>query len=168
MSDPFATLGLAPSFSLDQAELEARYHELSKVVHPDRQAGKSPAERRRALSLAVDVNAAYRALRDPIRRAEAMLARSGRSGQEAAPSPAFLMEVMELREELADARRLRDLPRVQAMSEAARARRDRVTRELAALFDAGRDADAVPLVAELRYLARFLDEVRAIEEETGV
>jgi len=167
LADPFTTLGLAPTYSLDLASLDARYHELSKVVHPDRQAGKAPAERRRALSLAVDVNSAYRALRDPIRRAEALLARRGVSHERAAPTPEFLMEVMELRESLADARLARDLDRVRRMADDARARRARVTSALGPLLDAGRDADAVPLVAELRYLARFLDEVRVIEEEAG-
>ncbi len=165
MSDPWVTLGLTPTYGLDLSALDARYHELSKVVHPDRQAGRSPAERRRALSLAVDVNAAYRALRDPVRRAEAMLARGGRASDRAAPSPAFLMDVMELREGLAAARAASDLGRVRGMADEVRARRDRVIAGLAAAFGAGRDDDAVPLVAELRYLARFLDEVRAIEEE---
>lgn len=167
MSDPWVILGLSPSYSVDLAALDARYHELSKVVHPDRQVGKSPAERRRALSLAVDVNAAYRSLRDPIRRAEALLARGGRAAERAAPSAEFLMDVMELREALASARAAGDLDGVRRMADAVRARRDRVIGALAAAFDGARDDDAVPLVAELRYLARFLDEVRAIEDEGG-
>lgn len=167
MADPFATLGLSPNFALDLAELEARYHDLAKVVHPDKQAGKSAAERRRALSLSVDVNAAYRALRDPIRRAEAMLGARGKSVDRAAPSPAFLMDVMELRESLADARAARDLVRVRAMAVDVAARRERVTAALSAAFAEARDDDATALVAELKYLSRFLDEVRAIEEEAG-
>ena len=165
MPDPFVTLGLAPSFTLDLAALEARYRDLAKVVHPDKQGGKSPAERRRALSLSVDVNAAYRVLRDPIRRAEAMLSARGKSVDRAAPSPAFLMDVMELRETLADARAARDLARVHQLSDEVLARRERVTTSLAAAFAEARDDDATALVAELKYLARFLDEVRAIEEE---
>ena len=75
-ADPFDTLGLEPVFDLDLAAAERRYRELSKVVHPDRFTTVSGPERRRALSKAVDVNEAWRRLRDPIARAESPTAPS--------------------------------------------------------------------------------------------
>jgi molecular chaperone HscB len=62
-------------FDLDVAALDARRKELSRALHPDRFASSPAAERRMALGRAIEVNEAFRALRDPIRRAEA-LARS--------------------------------------------------------------------------------------------
>jgi molecular chaperone HscB len=171
--DPFDTLGLEPRFGLDLKALEHRHRELSKALHPDKHTASAPGERRMALSRAIDVNEAFRTLKDPIKRAEAMLARSGvavsETNEQKVP-PALLMEMMESREELADARRSKDAARVASLGGAMKTRRDHVISVLAAVLDdpARKDdhaRDALPALAELRYLRRFLDEVSAIEEE---
>ena len=100
MADAFDTLGLAPTYGQDLVAAEATYRELSRALHPDRHAGKSAAERRAALSRAIEVNEAWRALRDPVRRAEALLVRLGvpvGESREPVGDPALLMEVMERR-----------------------------------------------------------------------
>src|SRR4051794_36040216 len=98
--DPFATLGLERRFGLDLKQAEARHLELSRALHPDKHVTSTPTERREALSRAVEVNEAWRALRDPIKRAEAILKLAGFGDQigetrEPKPSGEFLMEVME-------------------------------------------------------------------------
>src|SRR5262245_15377730 len=75
MTDPFETLGIEPKYRLDLKQVEARHRELSKALHPDRYVNKTPAERRLALSRAIDVNSAWRMVRDPVGRAEALLRR---------------------------------------------------------------------------------------------
>ena len=85
------------------AELEKRHRELSRALHPDRHADKTPAERRHALGKAIEVNEAFRVLKDPVRRAEALLRGRGvhiEEGKEAPADPSFLMDIMELRETL--------------------------------------------------------------------
>src|SRR6185369_3705518 len=112
VSDPFETLGLAPVFELDPATLERRHRELSRALHPDRYAGRPTSERQQALGRAIEVNEAFRTLRNPVRRAEALLARSGRPVSESGGTPAdpaLLMAVMERREALGEARRGKDL-----------------------------------------------------------
>src|SRR5690242_13592019 len=114
MNDPFATLGVEARFDLDPRALERRHRDLSRALHPDRYTGAGSAERRIALSRAIDVNEAFRALKDPIRRAEALIRRAGVAVGETAeprPPPALLMEMMEAREELSEAARARDLGR---------------------------------------------------------
>ncbi len=101
MHDPFTTLGLLPAFDLDVEAAEKRHRELSRALHPDRYAQSPPAERRAALGKAIEVNEAWRTLRDPIRRGEALLRRMGLhvdEGQEPRPDPALLMEMMEKKE----------------------------------------------------------------------
>lgn len=167
--DPFETFGIEPAFSVDLAALEQRYRDLSRVVHPDKHAGAGAGDRRRALSKAIDVNAAWRILRDPVKRAEAVLATRGvvideRSQPKA--SPALLMDVMEQREELAEAKARGDRGRVSQLATSISAREaDAITR-LDAGFSAGDlDRDGMlSILGELRYLRRFLDEVRLIEE----
>ncbi|MFT3775546.1 MAG: Fe-S protein assembly co-chaperone HscB [Minicystis sp.] len=176
MNDPFDTLGIAPRFDLDLAAIELRHRELSKALHPDRYAGAPAAERRLALSRAIDVNEAFRVVKDPVRRAEALLRRAGAAvGETSEPkaSPMLLMEMMEAREELAEAGRAKDLARVGKLAEAMAAREAEILKRMGAAFDtAGGDpkknAEILPVLGELRYIRRFLDEVSAIEEELAV
>ena len=173
MTDPFETLGVDARFDLDPRALEQRHRDLSRALHPDRYTGAPAAERRMALSRAVDVNEAFRVLRDPIRRAEALLRKAGvlaAEGSEPKASPVLLMEMMEVREELAEARRAKDLARVGKLGEAMRAREQAVLSAMGRAFEAAggereKIAAILPALGELRYLRRFLDEVSAIEED---
>ena len=144
-SSPFETLGLPARFDLEPARIERQYRELQKTLHPDRYAQASASERRRALGKAVEVNEAYRVLRDDVARAEALLALRGVGS----------------REEGAEVS-LRWRPR--ASVKAARAS---VLGELAAALDGDARARAIALVSRLRYYRRFLEEVAAIEDELG-
>jgi molecular chaperone HscB len=170
MADPFETLGVEPRFTIDLAAVEQRHRDLSRALHPDRYAGAPAAERRLALGRAIDANEALRVLKDPIRRAEALLHRAGvpvGETSEPKPPPELLMEMMESREELADAARAKDLGKVALLASAMRARAGTVEQRLARILDGDRHqiAAALPLLGELRYMRRFLDETSAIEDE---
>ena len=172
MSDPFQVLGIDPRFDIDIKAAEARHRDLSRALHPDRYAQAPAAERRMALSRAIEVNEAWRALRDPIKRAEAMFVRLGvPAGETAEPNPStdLLMEMMEAREELADAAREHRTEAVHNLALKMRFREGEVMKSLArGLEQAGSSVEAarklVHHLGELRYLRRFLDEVAAIEE----
>jgi molecular chaperone HscB len=180
MVDPFDILGIAPTFDVDLAAVEKRYRDLSRVLHPDKYVGAPPAERRTALGKAVEVNEAWRMLRDPIKRAEALFRRSGvevREGAEPKADPEFLMEMMEQREALSAAKAKKDTEAAERLADAIRTREGAAMRRLAEGFGAsnalvnGRSSPAdagvgalLPLLGELRYYRRFLDEVDAIEE----
>jgi molecular chaperone HscB len=180
VSDPFSILGVEPRFDVVLPELESRHRELSRALHPDRYVGRPSAERRLALSKAIEVNEALRVLRDPVRRAEALLARRGvllAEGEEAKPSEDFLMDVLELREELASARASRDFGKVEELAGLVEGRESRVLSALSKAF-AALEADPITTppdavsaiderLGELRYYRRFLEEVRAIEDELG-
>jgi molecular chaperone HscB len=173
-------LGVEARFDVALPQLEARHLELSRTLHPDRYVGRPSAERRLALSKAIEVNEALRVLRDPVRRAEALLARRGielPEGEEARPSEDFLMDVLELREALATAREHRDFGKVEELAALVEGREARVLAALGKAFTA-LEADPVTtspdavsgiseLLGELRYYRRFLEEVRAIEDELG-
>jgi molecular chaperone HscB len=177
-ADPFQILGVAPRFDLDFAAIEARHRELSRILHPDRHAGRPSSERRQALSSAIEVNEALRALKDPVRRAELLLARRGVAfDAERAPpaSPAFLMQVLEEREELAEAERTSDRPAIARLAKDFEARRAEVEAALTRAFaDWSASNEAPPAsevvgitekLGELRYLKRLIGEARAIEDE---
>ena len=178
MFDPFDTLGIPPHFDIDLAAVEQRYRDLSRVLHPDKHIGAAPTERRMALGRAVEVNEAWRLVRDPIRRAEALLRRGGvdvREGEEPRASPEFLMDMMDQREALAAAKAEHDREGAARLGSDIRARESAVLGRLSKGFDGPRDlressaanlAALLPLLGELRYYRRFLDELGAIEDET--
>ena len=168
--NPFATLGVEARFDVDLSAVEKTHRELSRALHPDRYVGASASERRGALGKAVEVNEAWRILRDPIRRAEALLALRGVTLDERNPSqrqadPEFLMEMLEQREALAEAKQARDLPAIKRMAGAIQDRARRVEAALTEGFARGDAASLVPSVGELKFYRRFLDEVSAIEDE---
>jgi molecular chaperone HscB len=169
--DPFATLGIARAYDVDLAAVEKVHRELSRALHPDRYVGAPPSERRAALGKAVEVNEAWRVVRDPIRRADALLALSGVAvgegdGKKAEPAdPEFLMDMLEQREALSEAKQARDLEGVRRMAAAIEARFVAVERALAVGFQRGEAASLAAKVGELKYYRRFLDEVSAIEDE---
>jgi len=174
---PFDILGIAPRFDLDLGAVEQRYRDLSRVLHPDKHVGSPAAERRMALGRAVEVNEAWRLVRDPIRRAEALLRRGGvevREGTEPKASPEFLMDILEQREALAGAKTKRDRAAALQLGSEIRARETAALARLSAGLDrsseAGKNgadlAALLPLLGELRYYRRFLDELGAIEDET--
>lgn len=172
MNDPFDTLGIDPRFDLDLKAVEARHRELSKALHPDRYAQAPAAERRMALSRAIEVNEAWRAIRDPIKRAEALFRHIGvPAGETAEPNPStdLLMEMMEAREELLDAARAKNMEAVHNLYLKMSLREREVLSALGRGFtEAGASTEAARKLThhlgELRYLRRFLDEVAAIEE----
>jgi len=166
--DPFATLGIARTFDVDVGALEKNHRKLSRAVHPDRHMAAGASEKREALARAMDVNEAWRIVRDPIRRAEALLSLSGlqvAEGREPQLGPEFLMWMLEQREALAVARSAHDIGKVQALGRIIRARGAQVERDLSAGLAHGPSEAMVAKVGELRFYRRFLDEVSALEDE---
>jgi len=99
----FDLFGLPVSYVVDGSALAERYRDLQRVVHPDRYASASEQEKRYSLQQATRVNEAYAILKDPLRRAVYLLSLHGvETGAQPATvtDAAFLMEQMELREQL--------------------------------------------------------------------
>jgi molecular chaperone HscB len=107
----FQLFGLPETFAQDTEVLAERYHALRQRVHPDLFATAGERERRLSLQASTLVNEAYQTLKDPLARARyLLLLKTGTEGddQETTQDMAFLMEQMELREALADARAASD------------------------------------------------------------
>ncbi|MFN1534216.1 co-chaperone HscB [Vibrio jasicida] len=101
----FELFGLPSQFKLDGSLLSSQFRELQKRFHPDNFATASERDRLMAVQKAAQINDAYQILKQPISRAEYLLAEKGieiRGEQQTMQDPMFLMEQMELREELED------------------------------------------------------------------
>lgn len=160
MPSPFEILGVEARFDLDLPALEKRYRELSREAHPD-------AKRSATLGASIDLNAAYRTLKDDLARGRALLEARGvaMGGEERENDPSFLMEVMELREALGDARDAKDLGKVLVLATRVRGFYDTSKKALTSAFGSSDHATAKHHLGRLRYYRRFLDEVDVIQEE---
>ena len=107
----FALFELQPSFNLDLDQLATRYRELARGVHPDRFADASEREQRLALEQSASLNEAYQTLKSPPKRARYLLALNGGELplEVTVHDPEFLLQQMELREELEDLQDSADL-----------------------------------------------------------
>ncbi|WP_260261219.1 co-chaperone HscB [Vibrio intestinalis] len=99
----FELFGLPTQFKLDGSLLSSQFRELQKRFHPDNFATASERDRLMAVQKAAQINDAHQVLKNPISRAEYLLAENQveiRGEQQTMQDPMFLMEQMELREEL--------------------------------------------------------------------
>lgn len=160
----FATFGLEPAFAIDANALAATYRQLQSAVHPDRFVNATDAEKRVAMARAVEINDAYATLRDPVRRATHLLSLKGIDAMDANDTsmPAdFLMEQVEWREALADAKLKEDSDRLDDMS----GELSGILRSLGSTFTSayagGHDRVATTLARKMRFIQKLHDEVDA-------
>jgi molecular chaperone HscB len=131
----FEALGLAPKLALDSEDLQQRFYERTRQWHPDRFGRASEAERRHAEEMTALLNDAFRTLRDPVSRAEYLLAEYGLEPSQDAPAE-LLEEVFELNmalEELRNGEASARGPLLEARDRFAAMLR-RIDEELAELF----------------------------------
>ena len=166
--DNFAVLGVAQSFDVDPAALEEKFRALSRKLHPDRFARATPRERRYSLEQTTMLNNAFRRLKDPLLRAQDMLAlhgvdASGEPGPGAKVPHEFLEEALHDRERLMEAKMDGGPAEVAKLGEEARSKRDAALQALAKNLREQRWPEAAQDVQRLRYHARFLEEVEGRE-----
>lgn len=163
--DHFARLGLPRAYAIDRDALEDAYLSLAQKWHPDRFAGADSGQRRAAMETSAAVNEGYRVLRDPVRRAEYLCKLHGvdvDSSDERGGAPkmdqAFLIEMIERREQVADAR--------DGGADALRRLRGSVDDEAEQVLDDAIDAleaeqvdTAARALVRRRYLQRLLEEI---------
>jgi molecular chaperone HscB len=116
--DHFALFDFPPAFALDMAALDQRYRDIQARVHPDKHAHLSDAEQRVAMQHATHANEAYQTLKSPLKRAQYMLHLRGVDPQverNTAMPMEFLVEQLECREAVAEARAERDIDALETL-----------------------------------------------------
>ena len=161
-SDDFELFGLARRFEQDRAAIDGRWKDLQREAHPDRFAAQGAAAQRVAMQWSVRINEAYRRLKDPLKRAAYLceLHAAPVNAEDNTAMPAsFLMQQMEWREALDDARDVAELDR---LAGEVRAARQAALQECGRLLDAEQDyAAAVSQVRALMFIERFAGDVEA-------
>lgn len=165
--DYFELLGLPRRWHLDAETLAGILRDRSRRLHPDRFARADARERALSLQHTTLLNDAVRTLRDPVRRAEYLLSlhglkAGGADRERAAMEPAFLMAMMETREELAEAKAAGDRAALGRIGAGAKTERER---RLAAADRAFARWEENPSdVGPLKEVVALLDEMRYFEQ----
>jgi len=181
--DYFAALGLPRRLALDAADLERRYLDASRALHPDRFQTSTPREQELSLAASALVNRARRTLRSPVARGRYWLELHGdRLGDDNKRVPtAIAAEVFETQEKLEELRAAQGGPaaaalrgEVRALHDALAARLRAQTDELDACYAAwngsGELAELKRRLSEIAYLTTLLGDLEVAlggEENRG-
>lgn len=166
----FELFSLPQRYVLDRAELDMRYRDLQRTVHPDRYVNASDQERRISMQQATQINEAYQVLKDPLRRGRYLLELRGHPLDEQSGThqdPEFLMQQMELRESLEDIRQQDDpMGALDRLSCRIRDEYQALESALTKALDSDGEIDqAVTLVLRMQYFTRLQNELQELEAD---
>lgn len=162
----FERFGLPLAFELDRAELDSRYREAARLVHPDRFAGASEQEQRQALEQAAGLNQAYQTLRSTTQRALYLLNLQAELDEETTvQDPEFLFQQLEWREELEDLEQAADLDAVDAFRKRMLAQCKSLEQDFAACWSqAEQRTRAEQLARRMQFFDKLQQHVNELEE----
>ncbi|MBX9914038.1 MAG: co-chaperone HscB [Pseudomonadaceae bacterium] len=163
----FALFELKPAFVLDLTQLAARYRELARTVHPDRFTDGTEREQRLALEDSASLNEAYQVLKNTSARARYLLSLSGGELplEVTVQDPEFLLQQMDLREELEDLHDSADLAGVDVFKQRLKRAQHQLNEQFAGCWDAPASREqAERLVRRMQFLDKLSYEVRQLEE----
>ncbi|TFW09664.1 Fe-S protein assembly co-chaperone HscB [Oxalobacteraceae bacterium OM1] len=168
MQNHFDLFHLPQRFSIDMAALDQAYREVQNQVHPDKFAHAGDTERRVAMQWATRANEAYKTLKSPFRRAAYLCELNGIDLQiesNTAMPRDFLMQQMEWREALEEARADKDIDALEALDREVKQARSEQVDHVGTLLDAAQYQPAAEGVRQLMFLERFGEEIGAAFEK---
>ncbi len=159
-SSDFELFGLEAQFSQDRVAIDSRWKDLQREAHPDKFAAQGAAAQRVAMQWSVRINEAYQRLKDPLKRAAYLCELQGapiRAEDNTAMPAEFLMQQMEWRESLDDARSEAELDSLNQVLDASR---KQILGQIELLLDTQKaPALAAGQVRALMFVERFARDV---------
>jgi molecular chaperone HscB len=168
LSNDFAIFGMEPGFALERDALDQRWKDLQREAHPDRFAMADAQAQRQAMQWSVRINEAYQRLKDPLKRAAYLCELNGvpiQAENNTAMPAAFLMQQMQWREELEEARSGEALERM--ADEVGAARRTMLTQLQQTADVLGDFAALAQQVRALMFVERFASDVENRLDQLG-
>ncbi len=167
-NDYFQLFALPEQFEIDTKLLDANFRKIQSSSHPDRFVTAGAAEKLASMQLATLSNEAYGTLKNTARRAKYLLERQGIDAvadtNTALPMD-FLMQQMEWREQLEEAKSAKVIPALDQLHNALRMEANALESELANLFDHEKDyAAATEVTRKLIFIDKVCSDIQqAIE-----
>lgn len=180
-SNFFEIFRLPLSYEVDKPLLDERYLILQRQFHPDRYAGRSAQEQRIAVQSSAAINQAYDVLCSPVKRAQYLLEQSllelrdvdmdvgigaeiG-NGKQTTADTEFLMEQMQLREELIEVRSVAEpFAELDVMEQKITGNFTALEQEFAAAYTLGELARAGDALVKMQFYSKLRSELEDLED----
>jgi len=166
--DYFTLFGLTPGYVVDTQQLATRYQELQRQFHPDKYASRPQAEQLLAVNQSATINQAWQTLRHPLLRAEYLLLLNGfdlANEQHTVRDTAFLMEQLELREELDSIEQSADITALEAFASKVTTMIQSRSTKMVQELDSAQWEQAADTVRKLRFLDKLQHHIEQLEEK---
>ena len=168
MNNPFALFNLPVTFQVDSALLNERYLALQKSLHPDNFSAASAQEQRLAMQKSAEINDALRILKDPIARADSIIALNTgeRENLEEKSNKdiGFLMQQIEWRETLENIENRKDTNELTAFTKEIDQIRHAILSELSTALAEQQWDIARAITDKLRFIKKLQAEIERVEE----
>ena len=167
MQNHFDLFHLPQRFTIDMAALDAAYHEVQNQVHPDKFSNATGSEKRVAMQWATRANEAYQTLKSPFKRAAYLCELNGvdlQTESNTAMPLDFLMQQMEWRDALEEAKATKDIDALEKLDDELRGARKEEIGQIGRLLDANDFVQAAQGVRQLMFLEKFKEEIGHIFE----
>lgn len=168
-SNHFELFALSPKFNIELATLESNFRKIQSESHPDRFVSASSAEKLQSMQLATLANEAYQMLKNPANRAKYLLELQGIvaiSETNTAMPLDFLMQQMEWRESLEDAKAAKDINALENLLREMQQEAKLLQSEIAVLIDQKQDyTSATDATRKLIFIDKVVADInKAIEQ----
>ncbi|KRT82939.1 Chaperone [Oryctes borbonicus] len=163
----FKVFNLDVTYDVNQKNLTNSYRKMQSVLHPDKFSNKSDAEKEISAEYSSLVNKAYKTLQTPINRAIHLLLLNNEiiSEDNKSDNPEFLMEIMELNEEIDQA----DSPeKLKSLQEKSNQMLDRCSEEVSKCFEEGNISKAKEAVIRMKYYNTISKRINNLMREMGI
>lgn len=165
----FELFGLQPQFAIELATLEANFRKIQAEVHPDKFVTATSSEKLKSMQTATLANEAYLTLKSPALRASYLLSLQGINAiaETNTSMPAdFLMQQMEWREELEDAKQARNIDALELLAKVLKTEAKNLQAHFSNTFDDKKDYQtATEIARKLTFIDKVTTDIKkAIEQ----
>ncbi|XP_031832567.1 iron-sulfur cluster co-chaperone protein HscB-like protein, mitochondrial [Nomia melanderi] len=164
----FDLMGIPKSYDITVVELQRKYKELQKQLHPDKFGNKSEKEKQLSENLSSLVNKAYNTLLNPLQRGLYMLELNNITIPEGTDNmnPEFLMEIMERNEEIEDA--LNDHTKIKKLAKQNEEILNSLTMDIAKAFQEEDIKKAEVHLIRMKYYNSINNRFKKLKHDLGI
>ncbi len=168
-SNFFELFELPVSYDVDLGQIQKKYMDLQKQVHPDKFANASDAEKRLSMQQTSWLNEAQTTLKDPVLRATYLLKLKGTDinlENETTMDAAFLMQQLEMRERLEHIKKEDDpLSALDAMAKELKTSTQDMMAAFSEAYEAEQIDDAREWIRKLQFMQKAKKEIDSMSAE---
>ncbi|XP_054006801.1 iron-sulfur cluster co-chaperone protein HscB [Hylaeus anthracinus] len=164
----FDIIGIPQSYDVQIKEIQKKYKELQKLLHPDKFSNKSEKEKQLSENLSSLVNKAYSTLSHPLKRGLYMLKLNNRTISEETDNmnAEFLMEIMEKNEEIDDA--LNDHKKLKKLMDKNEAMLNNLSMEISNAFREKNMEKAENILIRMKYYDSIHTRIKKLKHDLGI